>query len=155
MNNTLFSDEQIAQMRSWMNELHSIGELQAKIQETFSKRLTYLETRFLMDDLRLQFHQPVESKPDKQPEAPLEGTLVDAGKGSVTVSLDPVTRPGMLVNGTVTFSDGQKATWGLDQLGRVSLQPETSGYRPSDDDRIEFQSALQKQLSEMGSRGSL
>lgn len=69
--------------------------------------------------------------------------------------MDPVTRPGMLVNGSVTFSDGQKATWGLDQLGRVALQPETSGYRPSDNDRIEFQSALQKQLSEMSTRGSL
>lgn len=151
MNNASFSDEQIAQMRRWMNELHSIGELQSKIQATFAKRLTYLETRFLMDDLHLQFPQPAEAKPNKPSAAPLEGSLV----GSVTVSLDPVTRPGMLVNGSVTFSDGQKATWGLDQLGRVALQPETSGYRPSDNDRIEFQSALQKQLSEMSARGSL
>ena len=151
MNNASFSDEQIAQMRRWMNELHSIGELQSKIQATFAKRLTYLETRFLMDDLHLQFPQPDEAKPNKPSAAPLEGSLV----GSVTVSLDPVTRPGMLVNGSVTFSDGQKATWGLDQLGRVALQPETSGYRPSDNDRIEFQSALQKQLSEMSARGSL
>ena len=155
MNNASFSDEQIAQMHRWMNELHSIGELQSKIQATFAKRLTYLETRFLMDDLHLQFPQPAEAKPNKPSAAPLEGSLVDAGKGSVTVSLDPVTRPGMLVNGSVTFSDGQKATWGLDQLGRVALQPETSGYRPSDNDRIEFQSALQKQLSEMSTRGSL
>lgn len=152
-----FSDEQINEMRSWMPEMHSISEFQTKLNATFATHLTFLETRFLMDDLNLQLAQPVSTikKQDVPvtsiPETPLEPSRVS---NSVTISVDPVTRPGMVVNGSVTFSDGQKATWHLDQLGRLGLKPEQPDYHPSQEDVAEFQVVLQEKLSEISNRNA-
>jgi hypothetical protein len=55
-----------------------------------------------------------------------------------------------MVSGKVTFSDGVKAAWHLDQTGRLGLAPKQPGYRPSAADVQEFQAALEKELSKMG-----
>lgn len=149
MTTPTFSSEQIEQIRRWMPQLHSIGELQTKINETFPVNLTYLETRFLMDDENLQFlpeSEKPEPKPMKSSLDPMEGEVME--EGSVRVSVDPVMRPGMVTNGSVTFSDGKTATWGLDPFGRLSLQPTQPGYRPSQEDLTQFQAALQEKLSQ-------
>lgn len=150
-----FSQEQITQMRKWMKDVHSVSEFQSKLNETFHLHLTYLETRFLMDDLDLQ----LASEKETESEA-VEASNVDTGvhsetvPGSVQVTVDPVTRPGMVFNGSVTFSDGQKGSWSLDQLGRIGLKPEQHGYRPSQEDVAAFQESLQQQLSELSKRNS-
>ncbi|MBP5191492.1 MAG: hypothetical protein J6Z25_02900 [Opitutales bacterium] len=154
MTTSAFSSEQIEQIRNWMPKLHSIGELQTKINETFRIHLTYLETRFLMDDWDLQFApEPVKSEPKTTASSldPMEGEVVE--EGLVRVSVDPVMRPGMVTNGSVTFSDGKTATWGLDRFGRLSLQPTQPGYRPSQEDLVQFQAALQEKLSQNAGRG--
>ncbi len=150
-----FTPEQIEQMRAEARKLRSVGELQTYINSTFGMRLTYLETRFLMDDYALELAEPKPSAPEQKPQTltdPIEGDVIDEGGGTVRVSVDPVTRPGKVVNGTVTFSDGKTATWGLDALGRLSLSPTQIGYRPSQEDMIQFQEALQEQLAN-GRRG--
>ena len=151
MSQSSFTPEQIEQIRTLAETLRSVGELQTQINETFGTRLTYLETRFLMDDFALELAEPKSSVPEPKPQTsndPLEGDVVDEGNsGSVKVSVDPVTRPGKVVNGTVTFSDGKTANWGLDALGRLSLSPTQIGYRPSQEDMIQFQEALQEQLA--------
>ena len=151
-----FSQEQIAQMREWVKQVRSVSEFQAKINEALHTHLTYLETRFLMDDLDLQLMSEAEPK-EETPAASTdkEATASENISGSVQVSVDPVTRPGMVFNGSVTFSDGQKGSWGLDQLGRISLKPEQHGYRPSQEDVAAFQQCLQQQLSELSKRNSL
>ena len=143
-----FTQEQIGQIRALAQKVQSVGELQTQINATFGTRLTYLETRFLMDDFALELAEQKNSTPQQpQPTTdPLEGEVVDNG-GTVHVSVDPVTRPGMALNGTVTFSDGKTANWGLDQLGRLSLNPTQIGYRPSQEDIAQFQAALQEKLS--------
>ena len=65
--------------------------------------------------------------------------------GTVTVTMDGIALPGALISGKVTFSDGETAIWMLDQYGRPGLDPDTPGYRPVQEDVVEFQ----KQLSEM------
>lgn len=150
-----FSQEQVTQMREWIKQVRSVSEFQSKLNEAFNLHLTYLETRFLMDDLDLQIVSETETKEEK-PEASTdkEDTSDETIGGSVQVSIDPVTRPGMVFNGSVTFSDGQKGSWGLDQLGRISLKPEQHGYRPSQEDVAAFQQSLQQQLSELSKRNS-
>ena len=155
MSQPSFTSEQIEQIRTQARTLRSVGELQTYINSMFGTRLTYLETRFLMDDYALELAEAKPSTPEQKPQNandPLEGDVVDEGGGTVRVSVDPVTRPGKVVNGTVTFSDGKTATWGLDALGRLSLSPTQIGYRPSQEDMIQFQEALQEQLAN-GRRG--
>jgi hypothetical protein len=68
----------------------------------------------------------------------------------VSVSLDELAIPGAMVSGNVTFSDGVKAAWHLDQAGRLGLAPKQPGYRPSAADLQQFQMALEAELSKMG-----
>ena len=150
-----FTEEQINQIREWIPEVHSISEFQTKLNETFNQHFTYLETRFLLDDLNLEI------KKEEQPQPTNESDLPDTTPKSepsisngVQVSVDPVTRPGMVFNGTVTFSDGQSAQWSLDQLGRLGLKPTQQGYRPSQEDIAAFQESLQQKLSELSQRNS-
>jgi hypothetical protein len=64
--------------------------------------------------------------------------------------VDQITRPGAVVSGKVTFSDGNRAEWYLDQSGRLGLAPELAGYRPPAADVQQFQVALEAELSKMG-----
>jgi hypothetical protein len=64
--------------------------------------------------------------------------------------LDQIARPGAVVSGKVTFSDGNKAEWYFDQMGRLGMVPQTPGYRPPTSDLQQFQSLLDKELSKMG-----
>ena len=73
-----------------------------------------------------------------------------AAASRVTMSLDRLVVPGAMVSGHVTFSDGVKARWLIDQYGRFSLEPETPGYRPSNPDLQAFQMQLRQELQRHG-----
>ena len=73
-----------------------------------------------------------------------------AAGGGVSVSVDHLARPGAVVSGKVTFSDGQSADWYLDQTGRLGLVAKTPGYRPPAADVPQFQAALDAELRKMG-----
>jgi hypothetical protein len=66
------------------------------------------------------------------------------------VTLDQLAKPGAIVSGKVTFSDGQSADWYLDQTGRLGVVPKQPGYKPSPADVQQFQVALQSELARMG-----
>jgi hypothetical protein len=68
----------------------------------------------------------------------------------VSVEVDRVTKPGAVVSGTVSFSDGTHATWMLDQLGRLALDAGTPDYRPSEADLQAFQKELKSALERRG-----
>jgi hypothetical protein len=55
-----------------------------------------------------------------------------------------------MISGKVTFSDGQKAEWYLDQMGRLGLNPDQVGYRPSEQDVLAFQVELQRLARSQG-----
>ena len=66
------------------------------------------------------------------------------------MSVDQITRPGAIVSGKVTFSDGQTADWYLDQTGRLGVVPKQQGYKPSAADVQQFQLALQQEVAKLG-----
>lgn len=70
--------------------------------------------------------------------------------GGVTVDVDRVVRPGAVVSGSVTFSDGVSGKWALDQYGRLMLDTGQPGYKPSTPDVQAFQRELQLQLQRHG-----
>jgi hypothetical protein len=72
------------------------------------------------------------------------------GPGKVTLSVDQLTRPGAVVSGKVTFSDGNTAAWQIDQSGRLGLVPPRPGYQPPASDVQPFQMALEAELSKLG-----
>ena len=68
----------------------------------------------------------------------------------LTVEVDALTIPGTYASGDVTFSDGTKAKWYLDQLGRLGLDDVPPGYRPSPGDAALFQTRLVEALRARG-----
>lgn len=155
------TEEQKAQVSAWIGEGLGLAEVQKRLADEFGVSMTFMDVRFLVDDLNLQLHDaPAKAEADitKQPppSTPAE-PVPDAeaapagGPGKVTVSVDPLQRPGALVSGSVTFSDGESMGWQLDQSGRLGLIPGANeGYRPSEDDIAEFQLALQTELQKKG-----
>lgn len=157
-------ETQKQQVSKWIAEGLKLSEIQSKLDSELGIRLTYMEARFLMDDLSLK-PQDVE-QPVDLPANTAESGAQDAGdpsplpadtlspepesSGGVAVSVDQITRPGSVVSGKVTFSDGVSAEWYLDQLGRLGLVPSTAGYKPSQADVMAFQTKLQSELGKQG-----
>lgn len=157
------TEEQRQRVTAWILQGAKLAEVQNRLQSEFGIKLTYMETRFLVDDLKLT---PKDPEPPKVPESgsatgteksPLKTKPVPAekmadalGGGKVSVGVDQIARPGAIVSGKVTFSDGQKADWYLDQTGRLGVVPAEQGYKPSPSDVQEFQTALQNELAKMG-----
>lgn len=144
------SEDQKAAVFKWIQEGAGPSEIQKLLKEHFQITLTYLETRFLADDLKLNFKEPeppaappVAAEPEPEPVDP-------ATLGKVTVTIDQITRPGSMISGKATFSDGQKAEWYLDQTGRLGFNPDTPGYRPAQQDVIDFQVELEKLARSQG-----
>lgn len=73
-----------------------------------------------------------------------------AGPSSVKVEIDRVMRPGTVVSGAVTFSDGKTGKWALDQYGRLMFEGSTPGYRPAPADLQVFQRELSAVLQRQG-----
>jgi hypothetical protein len=153
------SEEQRQRVTAWIAAGARLSEVQTRLNQEFSLKLTYMETRFLVDDLKLTPRDPEPPKTEKapvpEPNKPAEEKKSPAEAQAalptgVSVNVDQIARPGALVSGKVTFSDGQKAEWYLDQTGRLGVIPSQQGYKPSAADVQEFQMALQEQLQRMG-----
>ena len=82
----------------------------------------------------------------------LDAPDADEGRPSpdVVVEMDALTIPGTYASGDVTFSDGTKAKWYLDQQGRLGLGNAPEGYRPSQSDAALFQARLVEALRTRG-----
>jgi hypothetical protein len=153
---------------AWVREGLGISEIQSRLGSDLGIHLTYMETRFLLDDLQLkpkdkqraagvttvgQPKGPVSGKPPIGDPADALGSELDEAvdeAGGVSVTVDQVTRAGALVSGGVTFSDGNTAQWYVDQQGRLGLAPKKQGYRPPEEDLLAFQSALRNELAKLG-----
>jgi hypothetical protein len=148
----------------WISEGAKLSEIQNRLAAEFSIKLTYMEARFLVDDLKLTPKDPEPPKVVEPPAAvkPLTTTPVPAGEipgagevlppagGNVSVSVDQITKPGAMISGKVNFSDGQIADWYLDQSGRLGVVPKQAGYKPSAEDVKDFQLALQQEVAKLG-----
>ncbi len=163
-------DRQKKAVAGWIAEGLRLSEIQSRLNSEFGVSLTYMEVRLLVDDLKLLPKDPP-PKVDKPLVAPptqgkepgpgtppaaagaLEGEAAASpalGTGKVSVSVDLMARPGAMVSGSVTFSDGQTAVWYLDQMGRLGVAPHQQSYKPSAPDLQAFQQALESELSKLG-----
>lgn len=149
--------EQTNLLKKKIAEGATLGETQAALQAA-GAHLTYMELRFLVDDLGLTV---------KEKETPKTVAAVSAtsGKnstanntakedeefdtmpeeenvGGVSVTMDSVVRAGAMVSGTAIFSDGTNVQWALDEMGRLGLIGAPKGYQPPTGDLPEFQNKL-------------
>jgi hypothetical protein len=152
---------------AWIAEGMKLSDIQSRLAADLGLKLTYMEVRLLVDDLKLVPKDPEPKvgvaalgnapagRPGKtDPRAPASPAPPAEAEpevpGGVSVSVDKLARPGAVVSGKVSFSDGNRAEWYLDQAGRLGLSPEVKGYRPSPEDVQEFQMALENELARMG-----
>ena len=161
------TDEQRSAMEQWAQEGAQLADIQKRLQGQFGLNVTYMDTRFIVLDLGIELkaeetnseedEETAEVVPPEQGESPGGadvGAILDAvgnaaeggAPGGVSVTTDELARPGAIVSGTVTFSDGEKAVWLIDQMGRPGLDPDTPGYQPTEEDLIEFEKHLREVL---------
>jgi hypothetical protein len=153
------NDEQRARVAQWLAEGLRLSDIQSLLDSELGLKMTYMEVRFLLDDLKLSPKAPPPSPPPPPaPPAPGPGSApppessppTGTAPSGVSLSVDTLTRPGALISGKVTFSDGNGADWYLDQTGRLGLVPKQQGYRPPPADIEAFQLALERELSRAG-----
>jgi hypothetical protein len=161
------TDVQKQQVAAWIAEGLKLSDIQKRLETELGLRMTYMEARLLLDDLKVV---PKDSTPPPappsalttppppspapgaaKPGAPLAAEEAPLpGSGDVKVTVDQIAKPGAMVSGTVTFSDGQSGTWYLDEMGRLGLGMKQKGYRPPAADVEEFQMKLQQELARQG-----
>lgn len=154
--------EQLQQVARWVAEGASLAEVQSRLASEFGLSMTYMDVRFLVDDLGAT----LVDKPEPKPAAPVADTLAEPaapepapaadvpapppGGSPVSVTVDTLARPGAIISGKVTFSDAQVADWYVDEMGRPGLVPATPGYRPSPEDIRQFQVLLEAEFQKRG-----
>jgi hypothetical protein len=155
------NEAQRQRVTAWILEGAKLSEIQDRLAKEFALRLTYMEVRLLVDDLKLTPKDPeppkaAEPPPAKAPEqqtapaTPVAPASAAPAGGQVAVTVDQITRPGAVISGKVAFSDGQTADWYLDQTGRLGVVPKQQGYKPSPADVQQFQLALQQEVAKLG-----
>jgi len=147
------SDAQKASVTLWIQEGRSLADVQRSLREDFEISMTYMDVRFLVDDLDIEVVEEVEEVDEAAAEVETtEPEIVDeGGNGAVTVDVDAIMRPGSLVSGTVIFSDGVSLGWQLSAAGQLGLLPgDDPEYRPSPEDVQSFQAQLEEVLRKKG-----
>ena len=143
------SEDQIQSITNWAAEGSQLPEIQLRMREEMNFPVTYMDTRLLILDLGIELAS-TEVKPEDPPAVEEIQPSVILPTGETQVTMDSVALPGALVSGKVSFSDGEKAIWKLDQTGRPSLDPETPGYQPSQEDISQFQQQLRALIEQSG-----
>ena len=163
----MLNDEQKQKVSAWIADGVKLSDIQTRLESECGVRLTYMEVRLLVDDLKLIPKDPVVEVPPAPPVPPPAAASPTPGEtvapddvqfmppqpppsGNVTLTVDTIAKPGTVVSGKVTFSDGITAAWYLDQTGRLGVSAEEPGYRPPGADVQEFQMLLDQQLAKMG-----
>lgn len=140
--------EQKATVSTWIAAGDNLSAVQKKLREEFQISMTYMDVRFLVDDLDLTLKDPAPKAdasdvtkakapaPAKPAPAAKASAAPGAGEadlpadefeedalppapGNVTVEVDGVTlNPNAIASGSVTFSDGVIGKWIVDHQGR-------------------------------------
>ncbi|MBO6101818.1 MAG: hypothetical protein J6P03_01010 [Opitutales bacterium] len=145
------TQEQADKVRELVNSGAKLGDIQKFLNEKFGLNMTYMEVRFMVDDLDLTIKDaksaPAPAPSPAEAEKPAAPAEPQEQQGGVTVEISPVQRPGAITGGKVTFSDGVSANWELDADGRLRLDGADPSYRPSQADVADFQEKLRTILS--------
>ena len=165
--------EQTAEVANWVRDGATLSDVQKRIDTDFEITMTYMDVRFLVDDLDLtlvdQAPKPNASDVTKAPPPPpppapdpaapgapeADATPAEGDTpavGGVTLDVDhAVLIPGAIASGTVTFSDGVTAKWMVDHQGRPGFtEVSQEDYRPSPEDGESFMQELSAALRAKG-----
>src|SRR5262249_13224665 len=113
----------------WIADGLKLSEIQNRLASELGVRMTYMDVRLLVDDLKLTPKDIELPKPAVSPLPPPAAATGAAAKrpgdlsaakpskpnepapvaGKVSLSVDQIARPGAVVSGWVLFSDGNKA----------------------------------------------
>ena len=80
--------EQKQEVAVWIEEGANLAEVQNRLGEKFDVRLTYMDTRFLIDDLKLSFKEPVVPV-----EPPADPAAAEAPVGDAALEPVPAAEP--------------------------------------------------------------
>jgi hypothetical protein len=169
--------EQKKSVSDWVAAGDNLYAIQKKLAEQLGISMTYMDVRFLVDDLDLKLRDaaPAADASDVSKGAPaaaapaekkgfldkakeklgLSGADDDdedeAPPSGVRITVDKVSlNPSALASGTVTFSDGVTGKWIVDQQGRPGLMDVSKpGYRPSPADAQGFMQELATALQHL------
>lgn len=151
------TEEQTAAVRQWVADGASLSEVQQRLRADFGLHPTFFDVRMLVMDLGVQVKDRVaqvnadDVTKAKLPPKPTDSAEPPPATAAVSVTVDTIqTLPGALVSGSAVFSDGVKARWYFDQMGRFAFEPELPGYHPTPEDSRTFQQTLQRELSTRG-----
>ena len=156
------SEEQQSAMKQWAEDGSQLSDIQQRLKGQFGLDVTYMDTRLLVLDLGIDLQSAPAPAPAPEPEPGSEGPEAESAEndspaettpdpsapdqaglsGRLQVTTDEMARPGAIVSGSVTFSDGEKAAWMIDETGRPGLEPDTPDYQPTEPDLIEFEKHL-------------
>ncbi len=159
--------EQKQNVADWVSAGDNLSVIQKKLLEEFDITMTYMDVRFLVDDLELTLKDAAPkvdasdvSKAPPPPPPPAEGDAPTTeniepepvGAGQVTVNVDAVSLdPNALASGDVTFSDGVTGKWIVDHSGRPGFtEISQDGYRPNPADAQAFMQELSRALQQKG-----
>ena len=168
-----FTEEQKTKISNWAADGAGLSEIQSRLADEFGAHLSYMEVRFLVLELGATIKDKVVEQNDKPAAAPQKASAADddvdaddvefidngadaggadgaAAANGVSVEINPITRPGFAMTGTVVFSDGVKADWGFTNDGRFALDAGDPAYKPSREDLSDFQMKLRDLMSKRG-----
>ena len=166
----IISEEQRDSIKEWLTAGDSLADVQSKLKSEYKQTMTYMDVRLLVLEIgaEIQDEPEPEPKPEPEPSAPMppeqkatprpgpwndataEAEPESVGEPNVSLSIDRLVVPGAMVSGDVIFTDGTKAHWVIDRMGKFGLEPEVEGYQPLDTDLQEFQMQLRAELQRKG-----
>ena len=141
------NDAQKETVAGWVAEGLKLSDIQKRINSEFDIPMTYMDVRLLVIDLNVDIPEEPEPEPEGKEEQP---DVAETEQSGLSVELDAITQPGAIVSGTVIFTDGVKASWRLDQSGRLALDAGDPSYKPSEEDLQVFQQELRVALKKKG-----
>ena len=162
------TDEQLKSVAAWFAAGASLDEIQKRLVAEYGVHITYFDLRMIVAELPQPEDPEVAEDPEdpevpedpespenpevpEDPENPENQETPENGVANVTVTVDALMIPGTMASGDVTFSDGVKGKWYLDQMGRLGLGGDLpQGYRPSPADAALFQARLMEALRAKG-----
>lgn len=146
------TDSQKETVSDWITQGKSLAEVQRLLRKEFSISLTYMDVRFLVDDLNIAPNETQADEADETDEKVEEPEVVEEGLShSVSIEVDAISPPGALMSGSATFSDAVTLGWQLMSNGQLGLIPgDTPDYRPSSEDMQDFRVQMDGILHKKG-----
>ncbi|MBM3859008.1 MAG: hypothetical protein FJ395_05080 [Verrucomicrobia bacterium] len=137
-----------------IRELLADGQTLSQIQDYLRKEkgdsITYMELRLLLSEM------PDAALPEREtPKTPTPAVEAETvpelpSDGKLSISVDQMPPPGAMLSGYARFPSGAKAHWFIDQMGRLSLDPELGTGKPTQEDMKQFSTELRRMLQSGG-----